>query len=175
MPNLSELYRWTSRTCGRRRGKCTTALLFISKIPSLFWKCCKHNMRIRNSSIYKKFSGQNVWTSYTGNNPILFAFVGVHILLWAISYFHIDIKSSYYLGTLSSLRVWLGRLSYDYRWPMGRIQPRISISSVVFICICYLPVPSNQIPIKHNQHISKRNYTIGHLFDNTCTITPKIN
>ena len=78
MPNLSELYRWTSRTCGRRRGKCTTALLFISKIPSLFWKCCKHNMRIRNSSIYKKFSGQNVWTSYTGNNPILFAFVGVH-------------------------------------------------------------------------------------------------
>ena len=95
-------------------------------------------------------------------------------IIWAISYFHIDIKSYYYLGTLSSLRVWLGRLSYDYRWPMGRIQPRISISSVVFICLCYLPVPSNQIPIKHNQHISKRNYTIGHFFDNTCTITPKI-
>lgn len=36
MSNLSEIYRWTSRTCGRRRGKCATALLLISKVPSLF-------------------------------------------------------------------------------------------------------------------------------------------
>ena len=36
MSNLSEIFRWTSRTCRRRRGKCTTALLLISKIPSLF-------------------------------------------------------------------------------------------------------------------------------------------
>ena len=88
MSNLSEIYRWTSRTCGRRRGKCATALLLISKVPSLFWECCKHNMRIRNSSIYKKFSWQNVWTSYTGNKAIRFALLGV----WTIFYFHIDTK-----------------------------------------------------------------------------------
>ena len=147
MSNLSEIYRWTSRTCGRRRGKCATALLLISKVPSLFWECCKHNMRIRNSSIYKKFSWQNVWTSYTGNKAIRFALLGV-LKPYFIS--TLIQNSSYYLGTLSSLRVWLGRLSYDYRGPMGWIQPRISISSIVFICICYLSVLPNQIPIKHN-------------------------